>query len=136
MPSRVAHRARPDERKTHEHHSDRYDVDWATHAARIGQVGTAVIVAWITFAVLGDLETNGLHLMVLGVLRMALLAILVAFVAVAGVRSRLGRIGLGLAAVMADLEPRRRGRRGGHRRPGLQPVPGHDRPVAAVVRRT
>ncbi len=71
------------------------------HAARIGQVGTAVIVAWIAFAVLGDLEANGLHFTVLGVLRIAMLAVLVAFAAVAGVRSRMGRIGLGLAAVMA-----------------------------------
>ena len=66
----------------------------AAHSARIGQAVAAAILAWILFATLGDLQTNGLHLMVLGVLRMALLAALLAFVARAGIRSRLARVGV------------------------------------------
>lgn len=76
---------------------------WAAHSTRIGQAVAAVIVAWIIFAVLGDLETNGLHLMVLGGLRIALLTVLLAFAARAGVSSRLGRAGAGLAATAAVL---------------------------------
>lgn len=76
---------------------------WATHTGRVGKVVAAVIVAWIIFALLASLEPNGLHLMMLGVLRVALLASLVAFAAVAGIRSRWGRVGLGLAAAMAVL---------------------------------
>ena len=50
-------------------------------ARRGGQAVTAVIVAWVVFAVADRLESVGRHFLVLGVLRMALLAALLGFAA-------------------------------------------------------
>ena len=74
----------------------------ADQTVRVGQLAAVAIVTWVVFALLADLEPNGLHLLVLGGLRIVLLATLLAFAVWSGATSsRLGRVGLGLAAVTA-----------------------------------
>jgi hypothetical protein len=71
---------------------------------RIGQVVTGVVLAWLVFVLVGGLEAMGRHFVVLGVLRLAMLAALLALVLSAGAQtSRLGRLGLGVAALGAVL---------------------------------
>ena len=70
--------------------------------SRIGIAVTAVIAGWIGFVVIGGLESIGRHFLILGVLRVVLLVALLGFAAAFVARgSRLGRVGLGLAAVGA-----------------------------------
>lgn len=72
--------------------------------ARVGQVAAAVILAWVVFALVADLEGTGRHLLVLGALRVVLFATLLAFaVHVSATGSRLARIGLAVAGVMAAM---------------------------------
>jgi hypothetical protein len=68
---------------------------------RVGSVVLAVIAAWVVVVVVGGLESVGRHFVLLGVLRLVLCAALFALVAVAADRSRLGRLGLGVAAIGA-----------------------------------
>ena len=68
----------------------------------IGRVVTAVIVGWIIFVVVGGLEPVGRHFLILGVLRLALLAALVGLaLSTATDQSRLGATALGIAVVGA-----------------------------------
>lgn len=70
--------------------------------SRIGLAVSAVIAAWIAFVLIGGLEPIGRHFLVLGVLRVALLAALLGFaVAYVARSSRLGRVGLVIAVVGA-----------------------------------
>ena len=70
--------------------------------SRIGLAVSAVIVGWVVFVVVGGLESIGRHFLLLGVLRVVLLGALLGFAASFVARgSRLGRVGLGLAAVGA-----------------------------------
>ncbi len=70
--------------------------------SRIGLAVAAVIAAWVVFVLIGGLESIGRHFLVLGVLRVVLLGALLGFAAAFVARSsRLGRVGLGLAAVGA-----------------------------------
>ncbi len=85
--------------------TDRVDQIDEDEAARlpgvVGRMVAAVIAAWIILVVAGGLESVGRHFVILGVLRIALFAALVALVVKAGHRhqSRFGVIGLGVAAV-------------------------------------
>ena len=68
----------------------------------VGYVLAAVIAAWVVFALLDELEPNGRHLLVLGALRIVMLGALLAFAAKVGAdTTRLGRFGLGAAALGA-----------------------------------
>ena len=68
----------------------------------IGRAVIAVIAAWVVLVVVGGLEPIGRNFLLLGVLRVALLAALLGFAAVFVARSSsLGRLGLGAAAVGA-----------------------------------
>lgn len=69
--------------------------------SRIATAASAVIAAWVVFVVVGGLEPIGRHFLILGGLRVVLLAVLIGFAAVGARGSRLGRVGLGLAAVGA-----------------------------------
>ena len=74
----------------------------ADQTVRVGQLAAVTIIGWVAFALLADLEPNGLHLLVLGGLRVVLFATLLAFASWSNATSsRLGRFGLGLAAVTA-----------------------------------
>ncbi len=74
----------------------------ADQTVRVGQLAAVAIIVWAAFALLADLQPNGLHLLVLGGLRVVLLATLLAFATWSGAAtSRLGRFGLGLAALTA-----------------------------------
>ena len=74
----------------------------AEETVRVGQLTAAVILTWIVFALLADLEPNGLHLLVLGALRVVLFAALLAFAVRAGAtRTTFGRASLALTATMA-----------------------------------
>jgi len=67
-----------------------------------GHVAAAVIAAWIVYVLVGGLEGTGQHFVVLGAVRVVLFAALLAFaVAVGAHAGRLGRAGLGIAAVGA-----------------------------------
>ncbi|HWL50051.1 MAG TPA: hypothetical protein VNT92_09245 [Acidimicrobiia bacterium] len=71
-------------------------------AVMIGRVVTAVIAGWIIFVVVGGLQPVGRHFLILGVLRLALLAALIGLaLSTSTHRSRLGKAGLGIAAVGA-----------------------------------
>ena len=71
-------------------------------ARRGGQAVTAVIVAWVVFAVADRLESVGRHFLVLGVLRMALLVALLGFTAAfVAPGTRLRRWALGMAGIGA-----------------------------------
>lgn len=71
-------------------------------ASGIGRAVLAVTAAWVVLVVVGGLEPIGRHFLILGVLRVALLAALLGFAATYVPRSSwLGRLGLGAAAVGA-----------------------------------
>jgi len=82
---------------------DLHDTDRGIRSPRdVGRLVTAVIAAWIVVAVVGGLEPVGRNFLMLGVLRLALFAALVALaLAVGAHRSRLGFLGLGAAAIGA-----------------------------------
>ena len=84
--------------------TDRVDMineDEAYRAPRmVGRIVAAVIAGWIILVVVGGLESVGRHFVILGILRIALFAALVALALKARrTRSRLGVFGLGVAAV-------------------------------------
>ena len=73
-------------------------------ATGVGYVAAGVIVAWVVFAILGDLQPNGRHLLVLGALRVVLFGLLLAVaVRIGATRGLLGRTGLVLAGVGAAV---------------------------------
>jgi hypothetical protein len=73
-----------------------------TSTTSVGYVLAAAIAAWVVFALADQLEPNGRHLLVLGALRIVMLGALLAFAAKVGAdATRLGRFGLGAAAVGA-----------------------------------
>src|SRR5688500_17621369 len=60
---------------------------------RIGKVVTGVLLAWLVFVLVGGLEAMGRHFVVLGVLRLAMFAALLALIlAVRALASRMGRL--------------------------------------------
>lgn len=68
----------------------------------VGYLAAAVFAAWAVFALLGDLQPNGRHLLVLGALRIVMLGALLAFAAKAGAdATRFGRFALGTATLGA-----------------------------------
>ena len=68
----------------------------------IGRIVAAVIAGWIILVVVGGLESVGRHFVILGILRIVLLAALVVLVLKAGRNpNRFGVLGLGVAAVGA-----------------------------------
>lgn len=70
----------------------------------VGYLASAVIVAWVGFALIDRLEPNGRHLLVLGALRVVLFGALLAFaVKVGATTSRLGRSALAAAAAGAAV---------------------------------
>ena len=70
----------------------------------MGQVVTGAVLAWLAFVLVGGLEAMGRHFVVLGVLRLAMFAALLALILLVGAQSgRLGRLGLGVAALGAVL---------------------------------
>lgn len=70
----------------------------------VGSLAATVIAAWAAFAVLGDLEPNGRHLLVLGALRVVLFGLLLAIAIRMAATSRLlGRAGLVVAGVGAAV---------------------------------
>lgn len=68
----------------------------------VGRLAAVVIAGWIILVVVGGLEPVGRHFVILGVLRIALFAALVALAIKTGQhRHRFGVFGLGIAAVGA-----------------------------------
>jgi hypothetical protein len=71
-------------------------------AVMTGRIVTAVIAGWVILVVVGGLEPVGRHFLILGVLRLALLAALIGLsLSTSTHRSRLGATGLVIAAVGA-----------------------------------
>lgn len=67
-----------------------------------GHVAAVVMAAWIVYVLVGGLEGTGQHFVVLGALRVVLFGALLAFALAVGAHAgRLGRAGLGIAAVGA-----------------------------------
>ena len=82
---------------------DMIDEDEGSRLPRVvGRIVAAVIAGWIILVVVGGLEPVGRHFVILGILRIALFAALVALALKTGRhQSRFGVLGLGVAAVGA-----------------------------------
>ena len=67
-----------------------------------GYVAAAAIAAFVIYVIAAGLDTTGQHFVVLGALRVVLIGALLAFALAAGAQAtRLGRVGLGMAALGA-----------------------------------